>query len=237
MRAIVALSVLSVAVVPALGDAVTYTFDVVSGVATVDMSPDGMMSPDPVTVAQDGTFAITVYASNGHIGESDTFVLEDCDIYNSETLTVTSLGLMTANLGPSSGHLLDFAPVAPGHIGAGGQGAISADVYMDFFVIITGVIDSWFQTHFWVGEPSDFLVTFTTSGSQSDVLEVSLEGMLGYEVWMTTGSGKQTMTLDITIDIVGTAHVVPDPALGGLTALGLGLAGAWLRRRPERRSR
>jgi len=235
MRTIVALSVLSVAVVPALGDPVTYTFDVISGTATVDMSPDGTMSPDPATVAQDGTFALTVYQSNGHIGESDTFLLQDCDIYNSETLTVGVLGLMTANLGVSSGHLLDFAPVAPGHIGPGGQGVISADVYMDFFVIITGLIDSWFQTHFWVGEPSDFLVSFTTSGGQSDVLEASLHGTFGYEVWMSTGAGKQTMTFDITIDIVGTAHVVPDPALGGLTALGLGLAGVWLRRRPERR--
>jgi len=235
MRTIVALGVLSVAVVPALGDAVLYTFDVTSGTATVDMSPDGVMIPDPVTVSQDGTFAITIYQSNGHIGESDTFMLEDCDIYNTDALSVAVLDLMTANLQPSSGHLLDFAPLAPGHIGPGGQGVVSADVRMDFFVIITGLIDEWWQTVVWAGQPGDFLLTLTTSGIQSDVLEASLHGTYAYTLPMTTTAGKQTMTLDITIDIVGTAHVVPDPALGGLTALGLGIAGVWLRRRPEKR--
>ncbi len=235
MRVIVALGVLSVAAVPALGDAVMYTFDVTSGTATVDMSPDGVMIPDPVTVSQDGTFAITIYQSNGHIGESDTFVLEDCDLYNTDTLSVAVLDLMTANLQPSSGHLLDFAPVAPGHIGPGGQGVVTADVYMDFFVIITGLIDEWWQTRVWADQPGDFLVTLTTSGIQSDVLEASLHGTYAYELWMSTTAGKQTITLDIAIDIVGTAHVVPDPALGGLTALGLGIAGVWLRRRPEKR--
>ncbi len=237
MRAALALGVLSVATAPALGDAVTYTFDVISGFATVDMSPDSTMSPDPATVAQDGTFAITVYQSNGHIGESDTFLLEDCDIYNPEVFRAGLNGLVTVNLKPSSGRLLDFAPLAPGHIGSGGQGIISTDVYMDAFVILTGYVDEWVTTSTWAGEPSDFLVTFTTSVNQSDVLEASVHGTFGWEIWTSTASGILTISFDITVDILGTAHAVPDAALGGLTTLGIGLAAVWLRRRPEKGSR
>jgi len=232
MRSLTFAGVLCVVAAPGLGDPVTYTFDVTSGSVSVDTTPDGLMYPDPATAGQDGTFCLTVYQSNGHIGESDTFVLADCDVYNTESLVMGLQNILTVHVYPSSAHILDFAPAAAGHLGPGGQASVGTDVYVDAFVIITGLMDSWLMTRCWAGELSDFDVTLTTSASQSDVLQASIHGTFGYEIGFTATS--ETLTFDLVVDTVGTAHVVPDPALGGLTALGLSLSGVWLRRRTHK---
>ena len=64
---------------------------------------------------------------------------------------------------------------------------------------------------------------------RSDVMAANIGLSFPYEIGIAELS--ITLTLDLIVDVTGTAHVVPDPALGGLTALGLGGAGAWLRRR------
>ena len=67
----------------------------------------------------------------------------------------------------------------------------------------------------------------TRSGPYPELTLTSV--VVGYAVGIPDIS--MTITLDLIFSVEGTAHVVPDPALGGLTALGLGGAGAWLRRR------
>jgi MYXO-CTERM domain-containing protein len=72
-------------------------------------------------------------------------------------------------------------------------------------------------------------VAITTSANVSDIATASIAINFPYEIGIADIS--ITLTLDLIVNVTGTAHVAPDPALGGLTALGLGGAGAWLRRR------
>ena len=229
MRSASALCILCVAAAPTFGDPVTYSFDVISGSLTMDVSPDGIASPDPATVAMGGTFGVTIYQSNGHIGESDTFLLEDCGLYNTEAAEICLMGMVTAYLDPGSAQFLDFAPDGPGHIGPGGTAHADTDVFLDMYLYVPGVSMGWYETETWAGELLPFDLTFTTSVGGSDVLIVTLGGTWAFEIGV--GDITQTITLDLIVDVVGTAHVVPDPALGGLSALGLIGAGAWLRRR------
>ncbi len=228
MRISTTAAVLCFAAVPALGDALDLEFDVTSGTITF-YDPNGLVLPDCIPAGMDGTFGVTVYASNGHIGESDTFILTDSDLYNTDEAVVSLQSLITVTIGPQSAHFLDFAPVAPGHIGPGGVGTISTDVYMEAILNITGLMDTPFTTHTWNGEPLDLGLIITTSVNESDVVQATLHGT--FFALEACGTVFQTMTINMVIDVVGTAHVTPDPALGGLTLLGLVGASAWLRRR------
>jgi len=221
------------AVTPVIGNVVNFEFDIVAGSLTVDVSPDGVATPDPVTVNMAGTFGVTIYASDGHIGESDTFVLTQSDMYNTETVELTLMGLATVNIYPGSAAFLDFAPVAPGHLGPGGVGAISTDAYLEALVIVTGLLDTPLDTRTWAGVPLDFGVIITTSARMSDTVVVNIHGTFGYEIGVTAIT--QTLTLDLIVDVTGTAHYPPEPALGGLCALGVAGAGSWLRRRRQSR--
>jgi len=212
-----------------MGAAMPIEFDIIAGSLTVDTSPDGIASPDPVTVNMTGTFGMTIYASDGHIGESDTFILTASDMSNSESITIVLMGLATAEVGIQSASFKDFAAVAPGHIGPGGVGVIETDSYLEMVVIVTGLLNTTLDTKMWAGEPLPYIVTITTSVEYTDIVTVNIHGTFGFEIGVTAIT--QTLTLDLIVDIVGTAHVVPDPALGGFTALGLAGAGAWLRRR------
>jgi len=230
MRFASAAVVLCVVAAPTFADAVTYTFDVTSGSMLLDMSPDGVMSPDPASSGIGGTFAVTIYQSNGHIGESDTFMLQDAGLYNTDLISVSIMSIATAHVYPGSAQFLDFAPDGPDHIGPGGVAAVETDVFVDIAVTVEGTIgSSGFWTSGWAGRLLPFDMSFTTSQSESDVLVVTVGGTFSYEIGVTAVS--QTLTLDLIVNAVGTAHVVPDPALGGLSALGLIGGGAWLRRR------
>jgi len=212
-----------------MGAAMDLQFDIVAGSLTVDVSPDGVASPDPVTVNMAGTFGMTIYASDGHIGESDTFILTHSGMTNSETVEVVLMGLATAFIPGGGAEFVDFAPAAPGHIGPGGVSVIETDVYVEVIAVVTGILNTTLDTKTWAGTPLPFLVSVSTSGTFTDVVTVNIHGTFGYEIGVTAIT--QTITLDLIVDVVGTAHVVPDPALGGFTALGLAGAGAWLRRR------
>jgi len=229
MRFTGVLGVVCILAAPALGVPVTYSFDLTSGSMTVTMR-DWQWSAN-ATSGMDGTFAVTVYQSDGHVGESDTFVLEDSSLLNTDAMAFPYGSMnLAANLAPGSIRLLDFAPDGPDHIGPGGVAAVDTDVFVDVAITVEGTIgSSGFWTSGWAGRLLPFDMSFTTSQSKSDVLVVTVGGTFGYEIGNTVIS--QTITLDLIVDVVGTAHVVPDPALGGLVAMGLGGAGTWLRRR------
>ena len=232
MRITTTAVILCFAAVPALGDALDLEFEVISGTFSLEVEPNGVAWPDIIPSGVDGTFGMTVYASDGHIGESDTFILTESDLYNTDEMTVVFTSLFTVTIGPQSAHFLDFAPVAPGHIGPGGVGTISTDVYLEAILNITGLMDTPLTTHTWNGEPLDLGLTITTSVNESDIVQVNLHGT--FAALEALGTAFQTMTINMVIDVVGTAHVTPDPALGGLTLLGLAGASAWLRRRRTR---
>jgi hypothetical protein len=223
MRLIGVLGVLCFAAAPVLGGPVAYTFDVVAGGVDLNSSIGSTSS------GMDGTFAVTIYQSDCHIGESDTFILENAYLYNTDTLQLVLAGVATASLHMNSARFMDFAPAEPGHIGPGGQSVVPTDVYVEVTAIVTGAFNTTFDTATWAGTLLPFDVGITTSVERSDVVTASLALFFPYEIGIPDIS--QTITLDLIVDVVGTAHVVPDPALGGLTALGLGGAGAWLRRR------
>ena len=229
MRLLGVMGVLCFAAVPVYGATMNIDFDIIAGSLTVDTSPDGIATPDPVTVLMDGTFGMTIYASDGHIGESDTFILRDSGMVNSESIEISLMGLATANIGVQSAAFKNFAPVAPGHIGPGGVGVIETDAYVEIVAIVSGLLNTTLDTKMWAGTPLPFLVTIGTSGVLTDIVTVNIHGTFGFEIGVTAIT--QTLTLDLIVDVIGTAHVVPDPALGGFTALGLAGAGAWLRRR------
>jgi len=229
MRLLGVMGVLCLAATPVMGAAMDLDFDVVAGSLTIDTSPDGIASPDPVTALVDGTFGMVIYASDGHIGESDTFILTGSHMGNSEGLELSLMGLATAKVGIQSAVFKDFAPVAPGHIGPGGVGVLETDAYLELVVVVSGLLNTTLDTRMWAGEPLPYIVTISTSGVATDIVTVNILGTFGFEIGVTAIT--QTLTLDLIVDIVGTAHVVPDPALGGFTALGLAGAGAWLRRR------
>jgi MYXO-CTERM domain-containing protein len=174
-----------------------------------------------------GTFAVTVNQSNGHIGVGDGFTLENAGLSNTSKLALGLAGLATATLNVNSARFLDFAPAGPGAVG--GVVVTPTDVYLEVTAIVTGLLNTTLQTKIWANSLLPFTLSISTSAAESGIATAVLGGTFGYQIGVTDIS--LTLTLDLIVSIEGTAHVVPDPALGGLTALGLGGAGAWLRRR------
>jgi MYXO-CTERM domain-containing protein len=96
-------------------------------------------------------------------------------------------------------------------------------------VFVTGLTTTTFSTKTWAKSLLPFMFGITTSVTRSEIAMAHLSGVFGYQVGISDIG--LTITLDLIVNVEGTAHVVPDPALGGLTAMGLAGAGAWLRRR------
>jgi hypothetical protein len=178
-----------------------------------------------------GTWSTVIYQSNGHIGASDTFVLggAGASLVNTGTMKLSLAGLATATLNVQSARFLDFA-AQPGHIAGGMVPSLApTDVYVEATVFVTGLTTTTFSTKTWAKTLLPFLAMFQTSAHESDIVLAAVGGTFGYEVGISDIG--LTITLDLIVNIEGTAHAVPDPALGGLTAMGLAGAGAWLRRR------
>jgi hypothetical protein len=219
------LGVLCVLAAPTLAAPVLYTFNITAGsvilnVATQQSTSSGLA----------GTFSVDIMQSNGHIGAGDPFELIASNMTNTATMKLGLAGLATATLNPGGAKFLDFTMPAPGAI-AGNMvpSAAPTDVYLEATVFVTGLFTTTFATKTWAGTILPFTVAFTTSGVESDIVTAAIGGTFGYAVGIPDIG--MTLTLDLVVNVEGTAHVVPDPALGGLTALGLGGAGAWLRRR------
>jgi hypothetical protein len=224
MRLLGILGVLCILAVPTYGGAVSYTFNTTAGSVQLNVSGQGSTGG-----ALAGTFSAVIAQSNGHIGQGDTFTLEHSGLQNLGTLKLSLAGLATASIFPGSARFLDFA-AGPGTI-AGNlvPNLAPTDVYVEATVLVTGLTTTTFSTKTWAGTTLPFMAAFQTSTHESDIFIGSLSGTFGYEVGISDVG--LTITLDLIVNIEGTAHAVPDPALGGLTALGLGGAGAWLRRR------
>jgi len=219
MRLIGVLGVLCFAV-PAMAAPVTYVFDITSG------SLDLESTIGNVSATVDGTFSAD---TDCHIDVSDTITLGDARIANTSPLVLTIPPVATITIAIDEARFLDFAQPVPAHIGPGGVAAIQTDAYVEVTAVVTGALNTTFSTGTWAGELLDFTLTITTSAAESETIIATLNGAFGYEIGVAEIT--QTITLDLIVSIEGTAHACPDPALGGLTALGLGGAGAWLRRR------
>jgi hypothetical protein len=209
---------------------VLYEFDVQAG--SIFLNIEGVGS---TYSGMDGSFGIIIYQTDAHIGDSDTFVLDGLEdplnpgLYNTNPMALSLLGLATATILNSSARILDFASEV-GHIAPGGAPVvIGTDAYLEATVLVSGAFTTTFTTATWAGTLLPVTVSISTSAYETDVVEAYLGIIVPYEVGISDLGF--TLTLDLIIQVVGTAHVVPDPALGGLTALGLGGAGAWLRRR------
>jgi hypothetical protein len=224
MRLLGILGVLCLIATPVLGNAVTYTFNTTAGSVAVNVAGQGSTASGLA-----GTFSAVIYQSNGHIGASDTFILSHSYLVNTSTMKLSLAGLATAAFYPQSARFLDFA-AQPGHIPGNLIPAVAnTDVYVEATVFVTGLTTTTFSTKTWAKTSLPFLVAFQTSTHESDIFMGMIGGTFGYQIGISDIG--LTITLDLVVNIEGTAHAVPDPALGGLTALGLGGAGAWLRRR------
>ncbi len=227
MRSIAVLGVLCFAVVPVFGDAVAYTFDVVNSSAEATIVGEGS-----TTVTLDGTFGATVYASDGHIGSSDTIVLTSADVTNTTAGKISGImGLLTANVGVGDIGLTDFVEGETDALHIGEGGAFEGDVAVAAYgkLVVTG----FFRTTVSTSTTDEVYVegTITTSGETSDTITLELDFADSFTVEITLLSTTVDVILDVHLE--GTAHHTPDPALGGLVALGLGGAGTWLRRRRQ----
>jgi hypothetical protein len=217
--------VLCLLVAPAMAAPVQFTS--ISGTLEIDTTPDGIASPDPLTVALGGTW-IADLSSSGHLEDSDTFVLGAADLTNEEIVAIGLAGLATATMQPG-----DVA--FTGFINEAGPGIVPSSIYTtdaEFaaHIVVTGLLETVFDTATSAGMALPFEINVgPVSAGVSDTITMTIAGTFGYEIGVSDIT--QTLTLDLVITVVGTAHMVPDPALGGLTALGLGGAGAWLRRR------
>jgi hypothetical protein len=224
MRLLGILGVLCLVATPVLGNAVTYTFQTTAGSIGLNIAGQGSTA-----AGLTGTWSVVINQSNGHIGQSDTFTLGHANLLNTGTMKLSLAGLATATLQVQSARFLDFG-AAPGHIAGSMIPSLApTDVYVEATVFVTGLTTTTFSTKTWAKTLLPFLAAFQTSTHESDIFIGMVSGVFGYEVGISDIG--LTITLDLIVNVEGTAHAVPDPALGGLTAMGLAGAGAWLRRR------
>jgi hypothetical protein len=222
MRLIGIVGVVCLVAAPALATPVTYVFDGTAGAITLRAQEIGS-----TTGGLGGTFSVVV-DDGPAIGDSDMVSLGEANLFNSSVLSMSLYGIATATVGTGSARILDFAQPAPAHL-AGGSAACDTDVFVDATILVTGLFNTTLHSARWVGELLPMTVTLSDSGGLSQVVTATLNLTFGYVVEIIGIS--MTVTLDLIMSVEGTAHYIPDPALGGLTALGLGGAGLWLRRR------
>jgi hypothetical protein len=183
-----------------------------------------------------GALCATIYASDGHIGSSDTFTLGPCcAIANTTAGKIEGiLGLLTANVGVGDLQLIGFCPNEPPiaiHIGEGGEFSDSSGAHVSAYakVVVTGIFTTTATTTI-TSEVVHISGTITTSGEESDTILLNLN-VFASSIWVFIPAISQSVHLVLDAHIEATAHMTPDPTLGGLIALGLGGAGTWLRRR------
>jgi len=234
MRWIGVFGVLCFAAVPAFGHAVLYTFhlDPNYSLSYIDVYIHGEGSAQ---MSLGGTFEATIYQSDGHIGPSDTFVLgPGCSIGNTEPGEIEILGgWLTATVAVGDLQLLAFDPnYPPGgiHIEEGGTFSHTSGAHVSAYakVVVTGLFTTTVTTTV-TSELVHVEGTISTSVYESDTILLNLNMVVNsIPIHLPTTT---SILMDLEVHLEGTAHMTPDPALGGLVALGLGGAGTWLRRR------
>jgi hypothetical protein len=202
-------------------------FDVTGGSITMRVIPPTIGNPPTVSTGMVGTFSLTVDSLDGHIGESDSVSIDGVDLTNTGTMQTVLISVATANILAGSVHFTDFTTLAPGHIGPGGVANPTGGAYLEATILVVGALATTFSTATWT-PPEAATVLITTSAMASENVTAALQFHFAYPIGVSEMGA--TLTLDFVVDVVGTAHV-PEPALGSLVALGLGGAGAWLRRR------
>ncbi len=232
MRWIGVLGVLCLAVLPAFGDPVTYTFDVIRSNSDIALTIQGVGS---TLMSTNGTFTVSVNQSDDHIDSSDILLLTDLDIANTETGILYVGEALTVTLGLGDIRLTDFIEdpnYTPAHIGEGGTFSTQAGVAAEVALAMTGLFTTTVSGDTSGGVPVVIDGTITTSAEHSDTITMTLD-FLPSTIPVTMMLFSQTFTLFVNLDVhlEATAHQAPDPSLGGLIALGLGGAGTWLRRR------
>jgi len=235
MRLLGILGALCILAAPVLGNIVSYTFNMTAGSVQLNIVGQGSTGSGMA-----GTFGIVIDQSmpppwgpgQKEIVPSDWFLLDHSYLVNTSTMKLSLAGLATATLNVQSARFLDFRPEGWAHIGPGpvSSTVVNTDVYVEATVFVTGLTTTTFSTKTWAKSLLPFTVTFLPiTAYESDILVAMISGTFGYQVGISDIG--LTITLDLIVNVEGTAHVVPDPALGGLTAMGLAGAGAWLRRR------
>jgi hypothetical protein len=222
----VPLVVVSVLATSASATPVLYTFDLTRGNLGIAFG----MTPNWYEF--DGTFAAVIESDDGHIGESDWVTPTDCSIVSTEDITFLLMGTTTVTIAAGNAGLLDFAPEPASrsaHIGPGGVGELTTDAYVGAIMVLTGSIEDTYTFLGWAGQDVVLDMTVSTSVAGSDILTIGLSGWFTYV--LDIPEVGHTFDMYVLVDIEGTAHVVPEPALAGLTSLGVGAAGVWLRRR------
>jgi hypothetical protein len=241
MRFLGACLVLSLAVAPALAEPVTYTFNVSSGneVWNIYGAWGQLSASSPMT----GTFAVTL--SNGHVTPGDTFILENGNLQNTQTMSVTPLfgdfGLMyfgqyvTGSVAAGDAKFLDFGPLQgdpangpqPGGTIGVGPTSFSSDTWLSGYITFTGVTSGtqvFPPTNY--QDWAKYVEPFSLTLSEADgIITANLTGLVLRDL-----SGGSLGYLDFAFSAEGTAQAVPEPTLCGLATLVLG-AGAWMRRR------
>jgi hypothetical protein len=233
MRAAIVLGVLCVAGAPALAGPATYVYQVTSGTCTLDVEPNGLVSPDPVVIPGGGTFAVTIDDASDGVGESDTFVLSSASLYNSEQVVVdVNLYGFTGTLTAPAGNLYisAFSSVTAGHIGSEGSGTTQTDVYGggSWYAVLPGVYTGWISDETWSKNTEAWTVSF---GIVDGVPEtVTVQGAFTYEYTLPLLGDQPTMGQGMEFQAV----LIPEPTTCGLLTLGLATLAARRRRRSRR---
>ncbi len=231
IRSVSALGVLCLAVAPSLGDPVEYTFDIISPDTDIGLSIQGSGS---TIMSVNGQLTATIYQSDGHIGSSDTLLLTDMGLVNTERGVIDDFipGALTANIPYATMWLLGFIEDAndPAHIGEGGTFTAHAGAYVSLTLKLTGLFTTTLSTGVMSEGPLEIDGTITTSGETSDTIAMTIDFSFTSipVVWTQLST---TFYVDLDVHVEATAHHAPDPTLGGMIVLGLGGAGTWLRRR------
>jgi hypothetical protein len=204
-------------------------FDVISGGMQITIAPPGVGAPPTISSGLAGSFDLTISgAMSGHIMTSDMVTVDDVDVANVTTMKTTLIGVATANILPGSARFTDFTTTVPGHL-MGGFAMPTGSSYLETTILVVGAMVTTFSTGNWRPSPATVVTIIPSSSAiASDIITVVLDYGYGWEIGISDIAA--TLTLDFVVQLVGTAHV-PEPALGSLVALGLGGAGAWLRRR------
>lgn len=222
MRLLCVLVVLCVVVAPAPAELVTHTYEVTSGTLTVDVEPNGLVVPDPVIMALGGTFSVTFDTDDGIIGESDTCVLTDADLYNIEELVADLyvfgyVGTLTAPAGNL--YISDFSSVTPGHLAADGSGSTQTNVFGGgtIYVFAPGFYIGWAWDSAWSEHVETYNLDFDIVGGVPQT--VTIDGGFTYR-YMFPGMLGEGPEFGQSVEIE--AQLVPEPTLFGLIALGVG---------------
>ncbi len=211
---------------------ITYTFDVTGGTIGLGFRPSSSVTPNPVLSDAAGTFSLSIDQGGDGVEEGDGVALGLSYVHSTKILEWELPGLITATLPAGNLRLLDFDQSDAATIASDGSATANGLALAEIEGFTTSLpVGTPFTTVVW-SDPGQMNLLFSIPASVSETLTVALQGTFPF-ITMSGGYDDihMTITWDLILDIVGTAHVVPDPSLTGILTLGLVGAGGWLRSR------